>query len=81
MQASQGLGTGSTEYYEWVTPCHTFRCTLLISLQRSRPCLPRQPQSSGAWQEQNWIDLDYEKEGGVKVMDYAAGTGILSQVS
>ena len=32
-------------------------------------------------QEENWLGLDLKKESGVKVMDYAAGTGILSHVS
>lgn len=31
--------------------------------------------------EQNWVPLDLKKEGGVKVMDYGAGTGLLSHVS
>ena len=31
--------------------------------------------------EQNWIPLDSTKESGVKVVDYGAGTGLLSHVS
>ena len=31
--------------------------------------------------EQNWIPLDSKKDGGVKVVDYGAGTGLLSHVS
>ena len=31
--------------------------------------------------EQNWIALDSKKVGGVKVVDYGAGTGLLSHAS
>ena len=48
MQAAKSFGRGSTGYYEYFTPSHTFRCTWLTFPQCSCPRIPLQSQPTGA---------------------------------